>query len=667
MNISELARRLRANPDELRDKLPELGFDVGSKAIKVDDRLVPKIQRAWSEFKRRERLKAKYSKEEKIKAETLERVKDVALPNVLTVRDFAAKLELPLNIVIGELMKSGILASVNERIDFETASIVAEDLGYSVVKAEAEAAVQSGGSMSADELKTMLAGEDASALQLRPPVVVIMGHVDHGKTQLLDTIRLTDVINKESGGITQHIGAYQVDDKGRKITFIDTPGHEAFTVMRSRGARVADVAILVVAADDGVQPQTIEVINIIKAAKLPIVVALNKVDKPDIDIHRVKSQLSEHGLIPEEWGGSTVIAEVSAKTGQGIPELLDLILLTADIDKDKIRANPDRRAVMSVVESHVDRGEGIVATMLIQAGTLRRNDVLSIGGALYGRVRVMRDWNGKDVKEAPPGMPVKVLGLKNPARVGDIVEVPEEGADLKKVKKTFSAEKQTVTVQQTSTGGDGEVVNAKALNVIVRADVLGSLEAIMGTLEKMRTPEVRVAVVSKGLGHVTDADVMQAEATDAVILGFHTIPTREAASLANDKDVPVMTFEVIYHLFDEVKKRLQELLPAEIIKTELGKLEVLALFKGDKKGQVIGGRVTEGRLTTDAQIVVYRGADPVDEGTLIQLQSGKSDTKEVKSGQECGLKIVTKRNVEVGDIIEAFTVEKKERKLELPV
>lgn len=665
MNISELARRLRTNPDELREKLPELGFDVGAKAIKVDPRLVGKIQDKWSEMKRRERLKMKYSREEKIKEEAVAKVKDVELPSVLTVRDFAGKLGLPFNIVISELMKNGILASVNERIDFETASIVAEDLGYEVAFAEKDE-LGASESMSADELKDMLEKEKGTGFRERSPVVVVMGHVDHGKTQLLDAIRMTDVVNKEAGGITQHIGAYQVEAKDRRITFIDTPGHEAFTVMRSRGARVADIAILVVAVDDGVQPQTVEVINIIKAAKLPFVVALNKIDKPDIDIQKVKTQLSDHGVIPEEWGGKTVMAEVSAKTGKGIDSLLDMILLTADMDKEKIIANPDRNAVGTVIESHVDKGEGAVATILVQAGTLRRNDVLAIGGSQYGRVRVMKDWNGEAAEEAPPGTPVKILGFKTAPQVGDIVEVPEDVRALKKLKKQYSAEKQTVTVHATTSEEDEEEIRKQEFKIVLKADVLGSLEAIVGTLEKMKTPDVGVTVVGKGLGHITEGDVLQAEATGGVVMGFNVHPTKEADILAKDKGVEILIYRIIYELFDEAKRRLQELLPAEVIQTDLGKLEVLAIFKGDKKGQVVGGEVKEGKIIPNANIVLYRNDEPVDEGKIKQLQIGKSDVKEARQGQQCGLKVTCKRAVEVGDVMEAFTVETKEQKLELP-
>ncbi len=661
MNISELARRLRTNPDELREKLPLLGFDVGARAIKVDDRLVNKIMAKWSEFKKTERLKVKYQREEKIKEEAIAQVKKVELPKVITVRDFAAKLALPLNIVISELMKNGILTSVNERIDHETATIVAQDLGYQVGE-EAEKDGQAEVGMSADELKTMLEGEDQTLLKPRPPVVVVMGHVDHGKTALLDAIRKTNVAKGEAGGITQHIGAYQVEKKDRKITFIDTPGHEAFTVMRSRGARVADVAVLVVAADDGVQPQTVEVIKIIDAAKLPFVVALNKVDKPGIDLQRVKTQLSEKGVIPEDWGGKAVIVPVSAKTGQGIDALLEMILLTADVDKDRIRANPERRAVGTIIESHVDKGEGPVATVLVQSGTLRRNDDLAVAGSLYGRVRAMKDWNGKAVDAAPPGTPVKLLGFKIAPQVGDIVQVPEDVRELKKLKKQYTVEKQSATSVTVKKDEEKEE-QKKYLNIVLKTDVLGSLEAITGTFEKMKSPEVAVAVVGKGLGNVTEGDVLRAEASGGIVMGFNVLATREAEVLARDKKVEIKTSKIIYELFDDAKRRLQDLLPSEVIKTDLGKLEVLAVFRSDKTGQVVGGRVTDGKLATGASAVLYRGGEPIDEGKVLQLQVGKTDTKEVHQGQECGIKVSFRRPALVGDVIDVFSEEKRERKL----
>ncbi len=662
MNITELARRVRTNPDELREKLPQLGFDIGAKAIKVDDRLVGKIIYKWNEMKKLERLNAKYRKEEKIKAEAVEKVKEVSLPSAITVRDFATRLGLPVNIVIQELMKNGILASLNQQIDFDTAMILAEDLGYNVMREDTEVEE---GKMTAEEMKELLSEEDEGKLEPRPPVVVVMGHVDHGKTALLDAIRRTNVIEGEAGGITQHVGAYQAERMGRQITCIDTPGHEAFTVMRSRGARVADIAILVVAADDGVQPQTDEVIEIIRAAKLPFIVAVNKIDKPEADVQKTLTQLSERKIIPEAWGGDVVVAEISAKHNQGIDELLEMVLLVADMNKDKISANPNRNAIGTVIESHVDKGEGPVATVLVQSGTLKTNQKLCMNNEMYGSVRAMKNWKGEAVKEAPPGTPVRILGFKVAPSVGDIVQVPSRSCDIKKVKKQYAMERRG-TVSQSSGTEEEEVEGIKKLNVVLRADVLGSLEAIAGSLEKMRTPEVMVEIVSRGLGNVTESDVVQAEATDAVVLAFNVHPTKEANASARDKNVEVVEEKVIYHMFDNIKERLQAMFPPEIIRTDVGKADILKVFRADKAGQIVGARITEGYVNVGINVVLYRGEQPIDEGKVVMLQSGKNEVKECKQGQEFGIKITCKTTVLAGDRMEFFTEERKERKLRLP-
>jgi translation initiation factor IF-2 len=662
MNITELARRLHTNPDELREKLPLLGFDVGAKAIKVDDRLVAKIVNRWGELKKQERLSVKYHKEEKIKQEAVAKVKEISLPSAITVRDFATKLQLPVNIVIQELMKNGILASLNQQIDYDTASILADDLGYNVCPEDVEVEAAA---MTAEEMKALLGEEDESKLQERPPVMVVMGHVDHGKTALLDAIRRTHVIEGEAGGITQHIGAYQVERKGRKITCIDTPGHEAFTVMRSRGARVADVAILVVAADDGVQPQTDEVINIIRAAKLPFVVAINKIDKPEADVQKTLTQLSERKIIPEAWGGDAIIAEVSAKKNQGIDQLLEMVLLVADMNKERIRANPDRNAIGTVIESHVNKGEGPVATVLVQSGTLRVNQILAVGEEMYGRVRAMKDWNGELVKEAPPGTPVRILGFKVAPNVGDVVQVPAAEKELKKVRKQYAMERRGGVAVSVSDNEEAE--GAKKLNIVLKADVLGSLEAIVGTLEKMKTPEVAVEIISRGLGNVNDSDVLQAEAAKGLVLAFNVLTTKEADILAREKDVTVVSEKVIYHLFDKVKERLQAMFPPEIIRNDLGKAEILKVFSADKSGQIVGARVSDGRVESGVNVVVYRGEQPIDEGKVLRLQSGKNEVKDCKQGQECGIKLTCKTTILSGDSLRFVVEERRERKLQLPV
>ncbi len=672
MNITELARRLNTNPDELREKLPGLGFSIGKRAIKVDDRVARQIMEAWAELRRRERLQHKME-EQKAQAERrLHRdenvpTKSVQLPNVVTVREFATAIQLPVAKLMQELMRNGIFASINDRIDFDTASIVAEDLGF---KAERETEKpEADQQQDLSRIADVMQSENPDALVSRAPVTVVMGHVDHGKTKLLDAIRTTHVMEGEAGGITQHIGAYQVERKGRHLTFIDTPGHEAFTVMRSRGAKVADIAILVVAADDGVQPQTKEAVNIIQSSHLPFVVALNKVDKADANIERVKSQLSELGLIPEDWGGKTVIVPVSAKTGTGIDTLLDMLILTADINKDAIRANPTRPAIGTVIESHVDPGEGPVATVLVQTGTLRVGDYLGVRGSLFGRVRGMRDWDGDEAKEAPPSTPVKIIGFKYAPAVGDIMEVPEDATALKKMKsQPVQAVEQVASIKKQMPAAEGSESSAPkkhVLPVIIRSDVLGSLEAILGMLDTIQHPEVGVEVVSKGLGNITETDIQNAETAKATILAFNVRPTTTAETLARDKNVTIRQYNIIYKLFEDILVDMQKLLPSETVLTEVGRMEVLANFRKSEDGWIVGALMREGKIKPKAKLRILRGGQIVGEGEIVQLQIGKGEAKEIKAGQEFGMRYKSRTKAEVGDMFEAYTEETQNRLLEI--
>lgn len=669
MNVTELARRLRVTPNELLAKLPELGFDIGARAIKVDDRVADQIYKKWLENARRERMRDQLVRQasqgqggagQQIK-------KDIELPSVLTVRDFAGRLNLPVTRVIQQLMKAGILASQNERIDFTTATIIAEELGFTA-REEAKSAHEEIASIQAEgRMREILEGEDPSQLETRPPVVVVMGHVDHGKTKTLDAIRATHVMEGESGGITQHIGAYQVEKKGSRITFIDTPGHEAFTVMRSRGAKVADIAVLVVAADDGVQPQTKEVIDIIKAAKLPFVVALNKIDKPDADPNRVMGQLAEVGVTVEPWGGTVPMAKISAKTGQGIDDLLEVILLMAEIEKGKIVSNPHALAAGTIIEAHVHKGEGPVATVIVQNGTLRRNDWLSIGGGAYGRVRALRDWTGKMVDEAPPGMPVKILGLKVAPAIGDILEVPKDPKSLSVVKPKVSREATETFTAVKSMPATTEEANKKAtLNVVLKTDVLGSLEAILGMLEKIKHDQVGVEVVQKGLGNVNETDIERAaNTTPSVVYGFNVMLPSAVEIAARDKNVEVKMSKVIYDLFDDVVVRLNALLPQEVTVTNVGRSEVAAIFRTEPGKMIAGVRVKEGKALTNCKVRIWRKEDPIGEGLVESVQSGKSPVKEAGAGQECGVNFRGKIKLEVGDILEFYTEESKVQKIEI--
>jgi translation initiation factor IF-2 len=577
-------------------------------------------------------------------------------------------LNLPIAKVMQELMRSGILASLNERIDYETASIISEDLGF--IAEPLETQEQTIDAAASDRMAQVKEEEskEADKLEPRPPVIVVMGHVDHGKTLILDTIRKTRVIDTEAGGITQHIGAYQVERNGKELTFIDTPGHEAFTVMRSRGAKVADIAILVIAADDGMRPQTREAIDIIKAAKLPFVVAINKMDKPGANIEQVKSQLSEVGLVPEDWGGKTICVPVSAKAGTNIDQLLDMLLLVSDLEKEHIVSNPNRPAVGTIIESHVDKGQGPVATIIVQAGTLKLGDNLGVRGVMYGRVRAMKSFDGTAIKSAPPSTPVKILGFKEAPSVGDILEVSLDAESLETIKSQPSRKggvqematvKSGKATEETSEGGEARAV----LNLYVKADVLGSLEAIIGMLEKVTNPYVGIQIVGKGLGNVSDAEVLRAEASQAVILAFNVKPTPAAKELARDKNVAVEEYSIIYKLFENVVDRLKKLIPSEKIYTELGSGEVLAVFKKVDKGMIIGAKVKKGKFLVGTTIRVLRAGQVVGEGKIEALQSGKMPVKDVVAGQDCGLSFFGKTKIEIGDALEVYSEEMHARTL----
>ena len=661
MNVSELARKLRVTPEELKAKLPELGFDIGMRAIKIDDRMAHQIIKKWGEY---QRVAQKARREEAAKRQVAAAAASVAgpvkLPSVITVRDFALKLNLPVTRLIAELMKNGILASLNERIDFETASIVAEDMGFKVEREDEKDAEIS--TTAGDIIREAIAKEQQENLRPRPPVVVVMGHVDHGKTMLLDTIRKTNIVAGEAGGITQHIGAYQAKSKDRLLTFIDTPGHEAFTAMRSRGARIADVAVLVVAADDGVQPQTKEAIKIIEAAKVPFVVAINKIDKSDADPEKIKRELSDLNIIPEEWGGKVPMVPISAKTGKNVTELLDTILIVADIEKDKIVANPASAALATVIESHIDKGEGVVSTILVQNGTLKKNDILAVGNTFYGRVRVMRDWNGVEVPKALPGMPVKILGFKAAPQVGDIVSVALELKNLERAKPVKISEQKMATVERVQKAEEEEK-EIPRVNLIIRADVLGSLEAVVVSFEKFKHPDVGVNVVGKGLGNITEADILNAEATGALVLGFNVQMLPQVADLASEKNVRVKTYKIIYDLLNDVRDELEKLLPPEVIRTDLGKANILAVFRTEREFTIAGGAVTEGKIVPNSRVTIWRGGTNLGEGMVKELQSGKRMVSEARGGQEFGVKINSKTPILVGDKLEFYTEERKARKI----
>ncbi len=655
MNITELARILKIPTQELRDKLPRLGFDIGQKAIKIDNRTANKIISQWNNLiKQLEIQEQKEKGKNDMEEEKIETKKEIKIPSFITVRNFAQIADLPVNQVLSELMKNSIFSSLNEKIDFETAAIIGADLGLEVKldeKLDTQIDQQ-------DKLKDLLKQEKQSDLQPRPPVIVVMGHVDHGKTKLLDAIRKTDVVAGEAGGITQHIGAYQVKRRNKIITFIDTPGHEAFTAMRSRGAKIADIAILVVAADDGVKPQTIEAFRIIEAAKLPYVVAINKIDKPEANVDKTKQELSNQLKInPEDWGGKTICAPISAKQGTGIENLLDMVLLIADMEADKIKANPHTSAFGTVIESRVDKGEGAIATVLIQNGTLKIGDSLCLRNNLYGKVKALKDYFGQNITKAIPGMPAKIIGLKVAPVVGDVLEV---GAGKKiKIKKIKTGLKEQI-IKKTNSEEDSKI---KKINLIIKSDVLGSGEAIEESLAKIEIPEIKINIIKKGLGNITEGDITQAEASQAQTIGFNVkIPTA-VEDLARDKNVTVKLYNIIYELINDIKKQIQELVEPEIERVDLGKVKVLAIFRTESNSQIIGGKVIKDTVEQNSFIEVIRDKQIIETGKLAKLQSGKQDVNIVEEGQECGIRYEGKPVIKEGDVLQFWKEEKIIKKI----
>jgi len=672
MNVTELARKLRVHPKELLRILPEYGFDIGMKAVKIDNKVAQQIIREWRRIQLDMEAKRKAEIEEKKKLERALRQESgetVVLPKIISVRLFAERLELPVSQIITELMKNGILANQNQDIDYDTAAILAEELGF-VVEKENTSAVSV-----EEEVEKVGALEEAfigsKHNESRAPVIVVMGHVEHGKTKLLDTIRTANIIDTESGGITQHIGAYQTiwkdpkTKKERALTFIDTPGHEAFTVMRSRGAKVADIAIVVVAADDSVKPQTIEVIQIIKAAKLPVVVAINKIDKPDADVLRTKTDLSAHGLIAEDFGGDVPMVEISAKENINIDKLLDVLLLVADVNDASIKADPSIPAIGTIIESHVDSHTGPVATVLIQAGTLRKNDKLVVDGEIYGKVRAMKDYNGDTVLEAGPSFPAQIIGFKVAPEVGDVLDLRHASEatkiDVKSKKTQQTGAQRSYSIENKS---DDEGKLKKTFNIVLRADVLGSLEAIIGSLEKLKHDEVGVKIIGKGLGNLTEDDVAKAESGEAVLVGFNVKPSESAESILREKKVEFKKFSIIYDLLDWINVELEKLLEFEIIITEHGTMKVKGIFHTTKKQMIVGGLVTKGKVRKDTMVRVIRDGEHIATGKLLSCKIGQQDEKFIPEGSEGGILFEGKEKIEVDDVLESYSEEKRIRKLE---
>ncbi|MCS7234825.1 MAG: translation initiation factor IF-2 [Armatimonadota bacterium] len=569
---------------------------------------------------------------------------EVRLEGSLTVGELAQRLGVPAAEVVKRLIEVGVLAGVNQQIPLETAKAVAEAMGARVI-AEApkpKVAVQ--------RLQVAQEGE------VRPPVVTVLGHVDHGKTTLLDTIRHTKVAAGEFGGITQHIGAYQVERDGRRVTFIDTPGHEAFTALRARGAQVTDIAVLVVAADDGVMPQTVEAINHAKAAGVPIVVAINKVDLPQANPDRVKQQLAELGLVPEDWGGDTVMVPVSARTGQGIDDLLEMILLVAELHD--LRADPTKPARGTVLEAKVDRGRGPVATVLVQEGTLRVGDAVVVG-EVHGKVRAMTDDRGRRLQEAGPSTPVEVVGLSDVPTAGDLLEVVADERRAKAIAEERRERRRASELAQARKGSLEELVEVRELRLVVKADVHGSLEAILGALQRLQTEEVKINVLHAAVGAVTESDVMLAAASRAVVLGFNVRPDPAARKLAEQEGVDVRLYRIIYEALDDVQALVKGLAAPKVTEVVLGRAEVRRIFHISRVGTVAGCYVLDGRIPRSAQVRLIRDGAVVYEGRLASLRRFKDDVREVAAGFECGMVLENFQDIKEGDVVEAYTLQEQ--------
>ncbi|HEX9015750.1 MAG TPA: translation initiation factor IF-2 [Chloroflexota bacterium] len=583
---------------------------------------------------------------------TPELPKIVELPDSLAVKDLAELLRVTPVQVIKELMKNGVIANINQQIDREAATAVATELGFEIQEPAPVEQV-------APDLAAVDEDEDPALLQHRPPVVTIMGHVDHGKTSLLDAIRETNVTAREAGGITQHIGAYQVDLHGQKITFLDTPGHEAFTAMRARGAQATDIAILVVAADDGVMPQTKEAIDHAKAANVPIVVAINKIDKGDANPDRVKQQLAELGVVPEEYGGETITVPVSARRKEGIDSLLEMILLVAEMGD--LKANPNKAGFGVVIEAKLDKARGPVATVLVKTGTLKVGDIMVAGGA-YGKVKALFDDKGRRLRKATPAMPAEVLGLGAVPTAGDVWRVVDDEKLARSLAAARAGEGPSDALSAPVSLDDvyskiqsGQV---KELNIIVKTDVQGSVEPIVVSLNRLQEGDVKAHVIHSGTGGITEADVLLASASGAVIIGFNTRPEAGAKHLAEEQNVDIRYYDVIYKVIEDVQKALTGLLEPTYSEVIEGHAEVRQTFKAGKSDVIAGAMVTDGKISRSSSVRVMRAGGVVFQGKISSLRRFKEDAREVAAGYECGIHLDGFNAFQVGDIVESFRMEK---------
>ncbi|MFT8314713.1 MAG: translation initiation factor IF-2 [Clostridium sp.] len=632
--------------------------DFAESAIEKKDNIVEEYEEILNDsikevkHKKNKNKKSEYESDKITNEETAEDEIIIEIDKTITVKELSEKIGSPTSEVIKQLMFMGVMAAINQEIDFETAEKLCEKFNVIAMLKE-------------DKDDNEFAEIDSEAdndllLEKRPPVVTVMGHVDHGKTSLLDAIRKAKVTETEAGGITQHIGAYVVNINGESITFLDTPGHEAFTAMRARGAQITDIVILVVAADDGIMPQTKEAINHCKAANVPIIVAINKIDKPGANPDKVKQELTEHGLVAEDWGGDVICVPVSARTKEGIDNLLEMIVLTAEIQE--LKADPSRKAKGAVIESKLDKGRGPVASLLVQNGTLHVGDSILVGST-YGRIRAMFDDNGKKIKKAGPSIPVEILGLSEVPSAGDKFNVIRD----EKTARTMS-EKRKEKLRTASLNSNHKVSledlysqiqegKVKELNIIIKADVQGSIEALKQSLEKLSTESVKVRVIHGAVGAITETDVTLASASNAIIIGFNVRPDTNATNAAEKEDVDIKTYRIIYNALDDIKAAMIGMLEPEFKEVIVGKVEIRQVYKISSIGTVAGCYVLDGKITRNSNIRIIREGIVILEGELGSLKRFKDDAKEVAAGYECGLTIDKFNDIKEGDILEVFAME----------
>ncbi len=631
--IVDVLQELKLSEGKLMFILKEVGVRIVEGQKNLDQSEIARVRGYLNEQERRAQLKSKM----------------IELPSIVRVQDLAVKLELPIGNVLSTLLKNGVLANINDDLDYDTAAIIAEELGYKTTESVEELEKDV---LTVEKLNEILKKEDPAKQKPRPPVVTIMGHVDHGKTTLLDTIRSTNVVAGEAGGITQAISSYQADHNGRTITFIDTPGHEIFDFMRQRGASLADIVVLVVAADSGVQPQTKDAASYAQKEGLPIIVAINKIDRPEANVERVKKELSEMGLQPEEWGGKTVMVEVSALKKQGIDTLLEMILLTADVQQ--VQADPDRGALGTVIESRLDKSLGSVAVVLIHTGTLHVGDDVVVGKAT-GKVRAIKDFRGKQIKKAGPSMPITIIGLKDVPQSGDILQVVEARQEA-----VSKAAQRRAPLKRMSKSEEGD--ERKTLAIVLKADSKGSLEALEQTITAMVPQEVRLSILRSDVGAVSDSDVLTAKAGGAIIYGFSVQVAGMSQKLADKEKVPVRLFNIIYQLSEDVRKEIDDRLPVDIVTEDIGRIKVLKVFFSTAKKKIIGGEIAEGIAEPNAKITIKRkekaGKDTVAEvigrGTITELQKEKRPLQKAEIGDQVGMTIEGKGKIKEGDVLEVF-------------